>query len=178
MTSTTDVTPRVYVASLSDYNAGTLHGVWIDANQDADAIHEAIQTMLRQSREPSAEEWAIHDHEGFDGLSISEYESIETIAELGQAIGEHGGAYAAYAANVGMEYATPEGFEDAYQGEWESEREYAENLADDAGYTRDMESSENPLAQYVDWDAWTRDLFMGDYYSVEAPGYRVYVFSR
>lgn len=30
--------PRIYVASLSDYNAGTLHGKWIDADQSAEDI--------------------------------------------------------------------------------------------------------------------------------------------
>ena len=38
-------TPRIYVASLSDYNAGHLHGRWIDADQDPDAIREEIAAM-------------------------------------------------------------------------------------------------------------------------------------
>ena len=45
MCTATD-TPRVYVACLAAYNAGKLHGERIDANQDADAIHEEIQAML------------------------------------------------------------------------------------------------------------------------------------
>ena len=39
-------TPRIYVACLAAYNAGRLHGEWIDADQDADVIHEEIQEML------------------------------------------------------------------------------------------------------------------------------------
>ncbi len=54
-------TPKIYVDCLSAYNAGTLHGSWIDANQDAEDIHEEIQEMLSESPEPVAEEWAIHD---------------------------------------------------------------------------------------------------------------------
>ena len=46
MTTTTDTdTPRIYVACLASYNAGILHGEWIDAT-DADVIREAIANML------------------------------------------------------------------------------------------------------------------------------------
>ena len=30
--------PRIYVASLSDYNNGTLHGMWIEAVTDPEAM--------------------------------------------------------------------------------------------------------------------------------------------
>lgn len=57
-------TPRIYVACLASYNAGILHGRWIDAT-DAEVIHEGIEDMLSESQEPIPEEWAIHDYEGF-----------------------------------------------------------------------------------------------------------------
>lgn len=44
-------TPRIYVASLSDYNAGTLHGEWIDATQELDDIWAEINAMLAASPE-------------------------------------------------------------------------------------------------------------------------------
>lgn len=47
--------PRIWVASLSDYNNGHLHGVWIDAAQDVDAIHDEIAAMLRDSKYPNVE---------------------------------------------------------------------------------------------------------------------------
>ena len=50
--------PYVYIASLSDYNNGTLHGVWIFADQEADDIQEEISEMLAASADPGAEEWA------------------------------------------------------------------------------------------------------------------------
>ena len=55
--------PRIYVASLSDYNAGRLHGRWIDATQSADTIREELSQMLAESQEPIAEEWAIHAYD-------------------------------------------------------------------------------------------------------------------
>jgi len=45
-------TPRIYVASLADYNAGRLHGRWIDANQSADSIRDEIAQMLTESEDP------------------------------------------------------------------------------------------------------------------------------
>ena len=71
-------TPRIYVACLASYNAGILHGEWIDAT-DADTIREAIQEMLKRSPTPGAEEWAIHDYEGFGPLRLSEFEDLGPI---------------------------------------------------------------------------------------------------
>ena len=79
---TTQVTPKIYVACLAAYNNGKLYGKWIDAAQDADEIHEEIQAMLKNSPEPMAEEWAIHDYEGFEGYSLGEYGGIETTHEI------------------------------------------------------------------------------------------------
>jgi len=163
-------TPRIYVACLASYNAGHLHGEWIDAT-DADVIHEGIAEMLEASPEPGAEEWAIHDYEGFGPIKIDENEDLDDLAELGAAIEEHGEAYAAYADNVGVEHATEEGFQDAYCGEYDSERAYAEELFDEC-YAHEIPET---LRCYIDYEAFARDLFMGDYFSVEADS-GVYVF--
>ena len=113
MTDTTTDTPRIYVACLASYNAGILHGEWIDAT-DADVIREAIQEMLKGSPSPGAEEWAIHDYEGFGSTRLGEWEDIDRVAELGALIDEHGEAFAAYADHVGVDYATEESFQDAF----------------------------------------------------------------
>lgn len=164
--------PRIYVASLSDYNAGRLHGAWIDAATDPDTIRVDIAEMLGTSRYEDAEEWAIHDHEGFHGLPVGEYESLDRICEWATAIVEHGPAFAAYVAHLGAEYATAEGFEEDYQGEHESEEDYAQELADDIGAVPD--ELPWPLS-YIDWERAARDLFMGDYWSADSPS-GVYVF--
>ncbi|HXK39588.1 MAG TPA: antirestriction protein ArdA, partial [Candidatus Paceibacterota bacterium] len=51
------VVPRIYVASLADYNAGRLQGRWIRADQPSDDIYREIQAMLAESEIPEAEEW-------------------------------------------------------------------------------------------------------------------------
>ncbi|APS58040.1 antirestriction protein ArdA [Piscirickettsia salmonis] len=55
--------PSVYIASLSDYNAGRFHGEWVSVDGDEDTLYEAIQNILSSSEEEGAEEWAIHDYE-------------------------------------------------------------------------------------------------------------------
>jgi antirestriction protein len=162
--------PRIYVACLAAYNQGHLHGDWIDA--DEDDIQEEIQAMLADSPIPGAEEWAIHDHEGFEGLRLDEYESIERVAQLGQLIAEHGPAFAAYAGHIGTDYATEESFQEAYCGEWDSERAYAEDLFDEL-YLHDVPDHVQP---YIDYDSFSRDLFISDNFSVDNPNGGVFVF--
>ena len=45
--------------------------------------------MLAESPEGFAEEYAIHDYEGFCGYSVSEYEGIELVHEIACFIEEH-----------------------------------------------------------------------------------------
>lgn len=163
-------TPKIYVACLAAYNNGKLHGEWIDANQEVDSIHEDIRKMLKNSPEPFAEEWAIHDYEGFEGLQISEYESIEDVARYAHLIEDHGEAYVAYANHIGVDCATEEGFQEAFQGEWDSEESFAENLADET-----MEIPEH-LQYYIDYEKLARDLFVNDYFSVQGESGQIYVF--
>ena len=42
-------TPRIYVACLAAYNAGRLHGEWIDADQQIDALWAEVNAMLNRS---------------------------------------------------------------------------------------------------------------------------------
>ncbi len=159
------ITPRVYIACLASYNSGILHGKWVDA----DEIHEGIQEVLESSPTPGAEEWAIHDHEGFGQAVDSEWPDIEELAELSAAIVEHGEAFRLYAENCGGS-ATVDGFEEAYCGEWDSEKDYAENLMDDLYEIPDY------LQGYIDYEAFARELFMGDYWSATDSNYQLHVF--
>jgi antirestriction protein len=132
--------PRIYVASLSDYNAGRLHGEWIDADQEVEELGEAVGRMLATSPEPVAEEFAIHDYDGFGPASLGEYEPLERIALLAAGIKAHGPAFGAWAALVGTDPDQLKSFEEAYRGHWESVREYADQLLDDLGATEVLET--------------------------------------
>lgn len=167
-------TRRIYAASLSDYNSGRLHGEWIDVDgMDADDLTARIGAMLARSPVPGAEEWAIHDHEGF-GDSLGEHSSAEEVVTLAALLDEHGPAWLAYRDYVG-EYATAEGFSDDFCGEWESEEGYAEDLAEEAGYLKAMEYAGVSPA-YFDVEKFAHDLFLGDCWSAPTPDFGVYVF--
>jgi len=51
-------------------------------------------------------------------------------------------------------------FSDCYQGEWDDEVSFAENLIDDCGM---LDSMPENLRYYFDYEAFTRDMFINDY---------------
>ena len=54
-----------------------------------------------------------------------------------------------------------EHFKDCYVGEYDSEEDYAREFVDEF---YDLENLMGHLANYFDYDAYARDLFMWDYY--------------
>lgn len=107
---------RIYVSCLASYNAGILHGDWIDLDgKNRDEIQEEIDLILGMSPEEDAEEWAIHDLEGFGDYSVGECEDLETLVALSEGVAEHGEAFLAWYDFSGT--LDTGSFEDAYQGE-------------------------------------------------------------
>jgi antirestriction protein len=153
--------PRIYVASLTDYNNGRLHGVWLDADDDLEDQQVAIEAMLAASpTDPHAEEVAIHDHEGFGPLRVDENDRLAHIARIGAGIAAHGLAYAHFAALLGPSgWDDLDTFEDRYQGRWDSMTAYAEELLDSLGIDTEATVCEM-LAPYMrfDTEAFARDL--------------------
>ncbi|MFO9584319.1 antirestriction protein ArdA [Legionella pneumophila serogroup 1] len=165
-------TPSIYVACLASYNNAILHGVWIDATQSEDDIMEEIWEMLDNSTEPDAEEYAIHDYEGFGSIQIHEYEAISNIVEYASFIKEHGELGLAILCNYSMDDAKTM-LEDNYQGCYDSEVDFAEQLFDEC-YAHQLPDS---LICYFDYESFARDLFISDYCSVKSDGH-VYIFSN
>jgi antirestriction protein len=162
--------PRIYVASLADYNAGRLHGRWIDAAQDADDTHAEIRAMLASSREPVAEEWAIHDYDDFGAINLGEYESIEKVAGIAQGIEEHGEAFAAFLSNDSD--ATAEQFEEAYRGTYRTVEDFADELIEE-GILGEIPEALEP---YIDTEKFAHDLEVGgDIFTVDG-GEGVFIF--
>jgi antirestriction protein len=166
--------PMIYVACLAAYNAGILHGKWISAAQDADSLHAEVQAILQESPEPLAEEYAIHDYEGFGKIRSEEYTPLSEVSRLALLIEEHGEAFAAYAAHVDTESATEESFLDAYRGHWDSEVAYAMDLFDEL-YAHEVPEH---LRSYIDYGGFAQDLFLDGYFSVRSSEFGVYVFSE
>ncbi|KTD56766.1 antirestriction protein [Legionella santicrucis] len=166
-------TPQIYVACLASYNNGVLHGKWIEANQDADSIYNEVYEMLHDSPTENAEEFAIHDFEGFGSAQLGEYDSIDDVAELAAFIAKHG--------ELGAELVGYSSIEDAekllaenYHGAYDSEVDFAHAIFDDCYSNAAIPEN---LMFYFDYDAFARDLFISDYFSVEVDG-QTHVFSN
>ncbi len=191
---------RIYAACLASYNNGDLHGRWIDCEgKDADELGEEIAAMLRESKYPnvmvdcpdcagedcqrckgagsvaSAEEFAIHDFEGFPRDSVGEYTNVNEIAALMEAIESHDDEEAFLAA---LSYAddleqAASMMEDGYRGQWPRFQDYAEQFAEDVG---ELSGMPEHLQRYIDWEAYARDM-EHDYTCIDAPDYGgVFVF--
>ena len=175
MTSTINQTtqPRIYVACLSAYNSGHLHGAWIDVGTDEWAIWDGIQAMLKASPIAEAEEWAIHDYEGFEGVRIEENTGIDTLVQIAAFLAEHG--------TVGAEILTYYGgdldearaaMEDRHLGSFISLADYVQEV------TEETMTIPQALRYYIDWQAMARDAEMnGDVFVIETARDEVHVFA-
>lgn len=171
--------PSIYVASLADYNNGTLHGRWIDAARETEAIYADIKAMLAQSREEDAEEFAIHDYDQFGTCRIQEFDSIERVSRIARGIKEHGAAFAAWADAHDGDSEYLDNFEEAYLGHYDSAQAFAEQMADDLGYTDELAKLPESLQCYIHFDgaALARDMELGgDIDVVPDPSGGVWIF--
>ena len=163
--------PRIYVACLAAYNSGCLHGRWIEATTP-DEIWTEVRAMLVASPEPDAEEHAIHDYEGFEGASLSEYSSFETVCELADFIEEHGELGSRLYRHFGDDLEQARAAFEDYAGEYRSAADFAEQLHGDTG-TEIPES----LRYYIDWQALARDMALNGELMVFQTGFdEVHIF--
>ncbi len=163
---------QIYVACLAAYNTGYLHGRWIDANQGPSGIVEDIHGMLKASPIEGAEEFAIHDYEGFKGVSLSEYESIQRVVRLASFISEHGELGGKVLAYFGDIEDAQDCIEHHYVGEYTSLANFAQDITEQ---TTEIPRS---LQYYIDWEAMARDLEINDVLTFETDFECVHVFWR
>lgn len=165
--------PKIYVASLADYNAGRLVGAWIDAAQEPDELQDAINAILATSKEPIAEEWAIHDYEDMpEGLG--EYPSLETVSKIALALSEHGDAFKVAYENFSDVDEALEAVEDNYQGVHKDLEEYAAQFLEETG---ELSAIPENLRYYFDYEAYARDLELGgDVWTADAEEGGIHVF--
>jgi len=163
---------RIYVADLAAYNNGKLHGIWINATDDLDDIQEQVNQMLAESPEGFAEEYAIHDYEGFDGYALSEYEGLKSANEIACFIEE----YPDFAGellnnfNGNIEEARTAA-EDNYCGCYKSLADFAEEMTE--GTTQIPDN----LAYYIDYERMGQDMELsGDVFTIETAYEEVHVF--
>ena len=174
---------RIYVACLASYNNGVLHGRWIDADSDVDAMGAEVAAILRASsypnvtvrdpetgeNVPSAEEWAIHDFEGLPS-SFGEYCGLQAVADYVALCDEFSHIdsddMAAIVADFGTVDAAREALGDNFCGVYPAFKDYADEAADEMLACHD--GLPQTVANYFDYDAWARDL-RHDMHPVDVP---------
>lgn len=198
--STDTTSPAVWLGCLACYNGGDLVGAWMAPDEAADVTTEELHRIAAgpDGRIPMdvathEELWVMdHEHTPLTG----EFGPLEcrVIADAFEAVGaDDWPAYLAYAATGTSADQVPDAseFREAYAGEFDSFRDYADELADETlgvpatpcsgemwtDAMRQVGAAMEFAVRYFDYDAHARDLLLGGDMSTEdAPGGGVFVF--
>lgn len=164
---------RIYVACLAAYNNGHLHGVWIDAGRGDSHIWEQTRAMLKSSPIPNAEEWAIHDYEGFQGAALGEYTSFETVDQYAQFIETHGELGGKILTDCAGHMADAQAKLDSYIGQYDSLEDYAREYIEQT-----LTEIPPSLEHYIDYESMGRDMEInGLITTIETDAFCVHVFA-
>lgn len=150
---------RIYAACLASYNAGILHGQWIDVDGGVDAIKEEIDEMLKASPVPGAEEYAIHDYEGFPDAAVTafgEWPDFEEVFAVAESLTDSGEVFEAaleYLGNI------KDALNCIERGDYiacgDSEEDVVREYLHDTGL---LDSIPEELRRYFDYKHYARDL--------------------
>lgn len=172
-TTSKTIKPRIYVACLAAYNNGYLHGAWMDAAQEPWSIYDEVKAMLAASPVAGAEEWAIHDYEGFGPARIGEYAGLDSVSKQAMFIAEHGEVGAALLDHFNGDLdPAREAMAERYLGEHASLADYVQDV------TEEGTAIPHALRYYVDWQAMARDAQInGELFTVTTAYDVVHVFA-
>ena len=170
--ATEKLEPRIYVACLAAYNNGWLHGAWIDVEDDADAVRDAINAMLKASPVSAAEEYAIHDHEGFGGVEIAEYAGVDKVVRIASFLRQRGSLGALVLEHFcGDLDAAAGALDEDYHGVFETLADCYQEMTEETLIIPEA------LRLYIDWEAMGRDARLnGEVFTVETAHDEVHVF--
>lgn len=164
--------PRAYIACLASYNAGILHGEWIDLDGTED-IAEAIGSIILTSPEPDAVEWAIHDHEYCGNLSeyagLSGLQNITDAFEQCESNGIDWEPFIAFCDHLGedIEPDCIRKFQDAFAGSSRSLEDWCEDFLEETGQ---LQSLPENLRFYFNYAAFARDMEINDVFTLDHGG--------
>jgi antirestriction protein len=152
---------RIYIACLAAYNSGALHGQWIDATSDVDAMREQVAAMLAASPVAGAEEWAIHDYDSFPNLG--EFPGLDAVAAMAELFEDFDHIAAddlhAILANFHTADEARANLSDNFAGTFDSFSAYADDAADEMIEACGLDATRGKfLINYFDYAAWARDL--------------------
>ena len=154
--------PALYCGTYGKYNSGNFSGIWVDVST-FDSYEDFVNFCLAIHADEEDPEIMFQDGENIpDSLcceSMGE-EGFNKIAEYCELCDE----YSVEAVEDFLEWYSPDDLDnmhDAYVGVYESREDFAREIVSDC---YDIENIMGNLACYFDYEAFARDLFMGDYY--------------
>ena len=154
--------PALYCGTYGKYNSGNLSGMWVDVST-FDDYEDFVNFCLAIHADEEDPELMYQDFENMpDSLyheSMGE-EGFNKIAEYCELCDEYG----VEAVDDFLEWDSTEDLDnmhDAYVGVYDSREDFAREIVSDC---YDIENIMGNLACYFDYEAFARDLFMGDYY--------------
>lgn len=109
---------------------------------------------------PSAEEWAIHDYEGFPRGSVSEYSGFDSLYEYKDKLIEAEEVFGDDATDIMEAFqecfsapdASVETVQGAYVGKYDSGAAFSEERAYEAGYLTEEMLEDCDFLHYIDWE--------------------------
>ena len=154
--------PALYCGTYGKYNSGNLSGMWVDLST-FDDYEEFINFCKAIHADEEDPELMYQDYENMPGSLYHEsmgeegFNKIEEYCELCD-------DYSVSAVDDFLEWDSTEDLDnmhDAYVGVYDSREDFAREIVSDC---YDIENIMGNLACYFDYEAFARDLFMGDYY--------------
>ena len=156
MTITETTTGSIYVGTYAKYNNGSIDGKWLDlSNYDnAQQFYTACHKLHKDEHDP---EFMFQDWENIPDQFISECSIDNKYWEYIELVNESGLSQQAFEAGIACGIDT-NSIEDAYVGEYESDQDFAWELATDCGF----EESNTWPHSCIDWKKAAYEL-MFDY---------------
>lgn len=158
---------RVYVGTYKKYNDGNLFGAWLSLSDYSDK-EEFLQACYELHKDESDPELMFQDWEcvpcdliGESWISESVFSLIEETSEFSDTENE---AFLVWCDDFGYKLSEwdaselVEKFRDSYQGEYNSENDFAEQM-----FIEFYPETPDYLINYIDYDSFARDLFICDY---------------
>ena len=126
-------------------------------------LQQQVFQMLEQSPLENAEEYAIHDHEGFGDLSLGEFVSLCRINKIALFLNDY-----PELGDTVLNYCNGERDEairlldECYLGTYDSVEDYAQEFGEECFVI------DQALQCYIDWKSYARDMFLsGDIHVLE-----------
>jgi antirestriction protein len=170
---------EIYVACLASYNNGILYGQWIEIeDKTKEEIQEEIDLILKQSPEPFAEEYAIHDYNGpISSLAseLGEWPDFDELIRIVEFIGNSEDRVKWLASDYSTHIAVDnleDAFTESFYGTFSSEEEFAREYYEEKGY------GGFTLIDYVDWKrVWEGEFDCNGWNAISLSNYQVAIFS-